>query len=79
MLLDYVLTMPDAEWFATADDNVALFTRELGVRATDLPQHVYAPADRLSPVPGDDPVLRPEIAGLPHRRSVARALRLSRQ
>ena len=46
MLLDSVLTAPDAEWYATEEDKVALFTRELGIPLGDLPQRVYAPTNR---------------------------------
>ena len=48
MLLDAVLTVPDAEWYATEEDKVALFTREWGIPLGDLPQRVYAPTDRRS-------------------------------
>ena len=44
MLLDYVLTRPDADWYATEEDKVALFTHELGLSARDLPGRVYGPA-----------------------------------
>jgi hypothetical protein len=46
MLLDAVLTLPDAEWYATEEDKVALFTREWGIPLRDLPQRVYAPTHR---------------------------------
>ena len=46
MLLDYVLTVPDAEWYATEEDKVALFTRDLGIPIGDLPSRVYEPTDR---------------------------------
>ena len=46
MVLDYVLTLPHAEWYATEEDKVALFTRELGIPSGDLPSRVYAPKDR---------------------------------
>ena len=45
MVLDYVLTVPDAEWYATEEDKVTLFTGEWGVPLSDLPQRVYAPTD----------------------------------
>ncbi len=45
MVLDYVLTVPDAEWYATEEDKVALFTHERGIAPADLPQRVYAPTD----------------------------------
>ena len=48
MLLDYVLTLPDEEWYATEEDKVGLFTRERGIPLGDLPQRVYAPTDRRS-------------------------------
>ena len=48
MLLDYVLTQPDAEWYATEEDKVALFTREFGVPLDDLPRRVYEPTDHHS-------------------------------
>ncbi len=46
MLLDAVLTTPDAEWYATEEDKVALFSRERGIPLGDLPQRAYAPTDR---------------------------------
>ena len=46
MVLDYVLTVPDAEWYATEDDKVSLFTRELGMALDDLPRRVYEPTDQ---------------------------------
>jgi hypothetical protein len=49
MLLDAVLTVPDAEWYATEEDKVALFTRERGIPLGDLPQRVYAPTHRRGP------------------------------
>jgi hypothetical protein len=49
MLLDAVLTVPDAEWYATEEDKVALFTRERGIPLADLPQRVYAPTHRRGP------------------------------
>ena len=48
MVLDYVLTLPDAEWYATEEDKVGLFTRERGIPLGDLPARVYAPTDRRS-------------------------------
>jgi hypothetical protein len=41
MLLDYVLTEPLADWYATEPDKVALFTTRFGIEATDFPQRVY--------------------------------------
>jgi hypothetical protein len=46
MLLDAVLTVPDAEWYATEEDKVALFTCERGIPLRDLPQRVYTPTHR---------------------------------
>jgi hypothetical protein len=46
MLLDYVLTLPDAEWYATEHDKVTLFTRDLAIPTGDLPSRVYEPKDR---------------------------------
>jgi hypothetical protein len=45
MVLDYVLAAPAAEWFATEQDKVALFTRRFGVALIDLPQRRYEPRD----------------------------------
>ena len=41
MLLDYILGEPAADWYATEDDKVALFTTQFGVLPTNLPQRVY--------------------------------------
>ncbi len=41
MLLDYVLGEPTADWYATEEDKVALFTGRFGVPVHDLPQRVY--------------------------------------
>jgi hypothetical protein len=41
MLLDYVLGEPAADWYATEQDKVALFTTRFGVLPTNLPQRVY--------------------------------------
>jgi hypothetical protein len=41
MLLDYVLGLPAHEWYATEEDKVALFTRELNVPLSDLPQRAF--------------------------------------
>jgi hypothetical protein len=46
MLLDAVLTTPDAEWYATEEDKVALFTGEWGIPLGDLPRREYAPTGR---------------------------------
>ncbi len=49
MLLDYVIAEPEAEWYATEQDKVALFTGRFGVAPVDLPQRSYAPYDERSP------------------------------
>jgi len=49
MLLDYVLTVPGGAWYATEEDKVALFTRELGIPLGDLPQREYAAMGRCGP------------------------------
>ena len=41
MLLDYVLGEPNADWYATEQDKVALFTTRFGITPTDLPRRVY--------------------------------------
>lgn len=41
MLLDYVLSQPTGDWYATEDDKVAFFTTRLGVPPERLPQRVY--------------------------------------
>ena len=41
MVLDYVLTAPPAEWVATEQDKVALFTGRFGIALGDLPQRRY--------------------------------------
>lgn len=41
MLLDYVLSEPEAEWVATEDDKVDLFTNRFRVPLADLPQRTY--------------------------------------
>jgi hypothetical protein len=38
MLLDYVLSVPEASWYATEDDKVVVCTRHLGVALADLPR-----------------------------------------
>ena len=77
MVLDYVLTVPDAEWYATEEDKVALFTRELGIPIGDLPQRVYEPH---GPRPRrDDAAFHSQAAGLSHGRSGRRPLRVSRE
>ncbi len=45
MVLDYVLTMPGAEWVATEQDKVALFTGRFGVAPIHLPQRRYDAGD----------------------------------
>ena len=42
MLLDYVLTHRDADWYATEVDKVALFTERFAVPMSDLPRREYA-------------------------------------
>ena len=69
MVLDYVLTVPDAEWYATEEDKVALFTRERGIPLGDLPARVYAPTDRHS-----RPTTRQFIHKLPVYRTGDRAV-----
>jgi hypothetical protein len=51
MLLDYVLTVPEGEWYATEEDKVALFNRERGIALADLPQRAYAFSNRCSQAP----------------------------
>jgi len=46
MLLDYVLSEPTGEWYATEDDKVAVFTTRFGVPKVYLPQRVYGPKRR---------------------------------
>jgi hypothetical protein len=41
MLLDYVLSIRDAEWFATEQDKVTLFTNGFQVPVACLPRRVY--------------------------------------
>jgi hypothetical protein len=41
MLLDYVLSVPGHDWYATEEDKVAFFTRELNVPLSDLPQRAF--------------------------------------
>jgi hypothetical protein len=41
MLLDYVLGERNADWYATEQDKVALFTARFGIKLTDLPRRVY--------------------------------------
>jgi hypothetical protein len=41
MVLDYVLSLPNVEWYATEQDKVALFAKRFGVPLVDLPQRVY--------------------------------------
>ncbi len=45
MVLDYVLSVKDAQWYATEEDKVALFTQERGIALGDLPQRVYSATD----------------------------------
>ena len=48
MLLDFVLAQPTADWYATEQDKVALFTQRFGVPTQDLPRRVYR-ARRAAP------------------------------
>ena len=48
MLLDYVLTQPDVDWFATEQDKVRLFTARFSLPAADLPRRIY-PGRRAAP------------------------------
>lgn len=48
MLLDYVLEKPSAEWYATEQDKVELFTTRFGVPTWDLPQRHYLGWDRAA-------------------------------
>jgi hypothetical protein len=41
MVLDYVLSVPGHNWYATEEDKVAFFTRELTVHLSDLPQPAF--------------------------------------
>ena len=43
MLLDYVLSEPTGDWYATEDDKVAVFTTGFGVPMGHLPQRRYGP------------------------------------
>jgi hypothetical protein len=49
MVLDYVLTASPAEWLATEDDKVALFTTRFGIGLGDLPQRRYESASGQGP------------------------------
>ena len=77
MVLDYVLTLPDAEWYATEEDKVA----PVHARAGDSPRRLAAA--RVRPhgpaQPADDAVFHSQAAGLPHGRSGRRPLRVSRE
>jgi hypothetical protein len=50
MILDLVLSEPQAEWFATEADKVALFTQRYRLPTTTLPR--YTPADAEEPPSG---------------------------
>jgi hypothetical protein len=50
MVLDYVLSLPSADWYATEQDKVEFFTQRFGVPLIDLPQRVYV-ARRRDTVP----------------------------
>ena len=41
MLLDFVLSEPAVDWYATEHDKVALFTGRFGIAARNLPQRIY--------------------------------------
>jgi hypothetical protein len=45
MLLDYVLSAPNAEWFATEEDKVALFSGRYKVPVEHLPRRTYIGAN----------------------------------
>ena len=49
MLLDLVLSEPDAEWCATAADKVTLFTERYRLPLTALPRHMTSGEDELPP------------------------------
>jgi hypothetical protein len=51
MLLDAVLSEPDAAWYATEADKVDLFTSRYGVEPADLPQHPFETDDEGRPHP----------------------------
>jgi hypothetical protein len=45
MLLDYVLSRPDVEWFATEAEKVHLFVQRFGVPPEALPRRMVRPTD----------------------------------
>src|SRR5262249_42221346 len=45
MLLDYVLSRPDAEWFATEAEKIHLFVQQFGVPPEALPRRMVRPSD----------------------------------
>jgi len=49
MVLDFVLTEPEADWYATEQDKVALFAERFRVPQSDLPSRVYDASDTLLP------------------------------
>jgi hypothetical protein len=49
MLLDYVLTQPAGDWYATEEDKVVLFTTQFDVSFAHLPQRVYLGKNRDQP------------------------------
>jgi len=49
MVLDYVLTVSPACWFATEDDKLALFSTQLGLDRSLLPQRTYPAQDARRP------------------------------
>src|SRR5207244_3206874 len=49
MVLDVVLERPDADWYATEDDKVRLFTERFGLSIEMLPRRVFTPARQGNP------------------------------
>ena len=48
MLLDYVLSRPDVEWFATEAEKVHLFVQRFGVPREALPRRMVRPSDEAT-------------------------------
>jgi hypothetical protein len=48
MLLDFVLTQPERDWYVTETEKVALFTQTLGVPIHALPHRTYEAMRRLA-------------------------------
>ena len=48
MLLDYVLSRPDVEWFATEAEKVHLFVQRFGVPPEALPRRMVRPSDEAT-------------------------------